>query len=62
MTSGVRIGTPAITARGMKEKEAAYIATLIADIIENRAEAVERVKKAVVELCEKFPLYANDVL
>ncbi|MCR4725777.1 MAG: serine hydroxymethyltransferase [Clostridia bacterium] len=62
VTSGVRIGTPAITARGMKEKEAVYIADLITDIILNRAEAVERVKKAVIELCEKFPLYVNDIL
>ena len=62
VTSGVRIGTPAITARGMKEKEAIYIADLITEIIENRENAVERVKKAVIELCEKFPLYANDIL
>ncbi len=62
VTSGVRIGTPAITARGMKEKDAAYIADLITDIIENREAAVERVKKAVIELCKKFPLYENDIL
>ena len=61
VTSGVRIGTPAITARGMKEEEAIYIADLITDIIKNRAEAVERVKEAVVALCKKFPLYEGDI-
>lgn len=61
VTSGVRIGTPAITARGMKEAEAIYIADLITDIIKNRAEAVERVKEAVVALCKKFPLYEGDI-
>ena len=62
VTSGVRIGTPAITARGMKEKEAVYIADLITDIVKNREAAVERVKEAVVELCRSFPLYENDIL
>ena len=62
VTSGVRIGTPAISARGMKEKEAEYIADLITDIVKNREEAVERVKAAVIKLCKDFPLYENDIL
>ena len=62
VTSGVRIGTPSVTQRGMKEEDCVYIADLITDIIKNRAEAVERVKAAVVALCEKFPIYQNDVL
>ena len=62
VTSGVRIGTPSITQRGMKEEDCVYIADLITDIIKNRAEAVERVKAAVIALCEKYPIYANDIL
>ncbi len=62
VTSGVRIGTPSITQRGMKEEDCVYIADLITDIIKNRAEAVERVKNAVIALCEKYPIYANDIL
>ena len=62
VTSGVRIGTPAITARGMKEKEAVYIADLITDIVKNREAAVDRVKEAVIALCRAFPLYENDIL
>jgi len=62
VTSGVRIGTPAITARGMKEKEAIYIADLISDIVKNREAAVDRVRAAVADLCKSFPLYENDIL
>ena len=62
VTSGVRIGTPAITARGMKEEDAVYIADLISDIVKNREAAVDRVKEAVIALCKKYPLYENDIL
>lgn len=62
VTSGVRIGTPSVTQRGMKEEDCVYIADLITDIIKHRGEAVERVKEAVVALCEKYPIYANDIL
>ena len=62
VTSGVRIGTPSVTQRGMKEEDCIYIADLITDIIKNREEAVERVKQAVIALCEKYPIYANDIL
>lgn len=62
ITSGLRIGTPAMTSRGMKEKEAELIADLITEIIQKREEAVEKVKKAVHELTVKFPLYENDIL
>ena len=62
VTSGVRIGTPSITQRGMKEEDCIYIADLITDIIKHREEAVERVKEAVVALCKKYPIYENDVL
>ena len=62
VTSGVRIGTPSVTQRGMKEKDCEYIADLITDIIKNREAAVERVKAAVIALCEKFPIYEGDIL
>ena len=62
VTSGVRIGTPSVTQRGMKEADCEYIADLITDVIKHRAEAVERVKAAVIALCEKYPIYDGDVL
>lgn len=62
VTSGVRIGTPAITARGMKEEQAIYIADLITDIVKHREEALDRVRDAVIKLCREFPLYENDIL
>jgi glycine hydroxymethyltransferase len=59
VTSGIRIGTPAVTTRGMKEKEMDLIASLIAELIEGYpSEEIERkVFKKVLELCEAFPLY-----
>ncbi|MCS6997891.1 MAG: serine hydroxymethyltransferase [Aquificaceae bacterium] len=58
-TSGIRIGTPAMTTRGMKEGEMRLIARLIARVIENLREekVIEGVGKEVVELCRQFPLY-----
>lgn len=62
ITSGLRVGTPAMTSRGMGEKEAALIADLITEIIQKREGAVEKVAKTVRELTVKFPLYQNDIL
>ena len=62
ITSGLRVGTPAMTSRGMGEKEAALIADLITEIIQKREDAVEKVAKTVCELTVKFPLYQNDIL
>ncbi len=61
VTSGIRVGTPAITTRGMKEKESHIIAGLIADIIEKKEQAFESVTKEVEKLCKAFPLYENVV-
>ena len=61
VTSGLRVGTPAMTTRGMKEEEARTIARLIVMVIREREACFEEVKAEVAELCEKFPLYANDV-
>ena len=62
ITSGVRIGTPAITSRGMKEAEATQIADLVTEVIQGREEAIADVSDKVAALCEKFPIYANDIL
>lgn len=62
ITSGLRVGTPAMTSRGMGEKEASLIADLITEIIQKREDAVEKVAKTVRELTVKFPLYQNDIL
>jgi glycine hydroxymethyltransferase len=56
--SGVRIGTPAVTTRGMKEPEMEKIGNWIADALESTDESVHaRIKTEVAALCEKFPLY-----
>ena len=59
VTSGIRIGTPAITTRGFKEEEARQLATWICDIlddIEDR-DTIARVKGEVLEICKRFPVY-----
>ena len=61
VTSGVRIGTPAVTTRGMREAEMVEIADLIAQTIQNGEAAIPAVKARVEALCANFPLYANDV-
>lgn len=59
VTSGLRIGSPAITRRGFKEEQAKQVATWICDILDNMGDesVVERVKGEVVELCKAFPVY-----
>ena len=59
ITSGIRLGTPAITARGMKEDEAVQIAEMIIKVLENvnDDEKIAEVKNEVLKLAEKFPLY-----
>ena len=59
--SGIRIGTPALTTRGMKEGEMRQIAAWIAQALLQRGEAevLAKVRKQVLELCEGFPLYAE---
>ncbi len=62
VTSGIRVGTPAVTSRGMKEDDMVVIAECIADIIDNGEAAVERCSEKVAALCEKYPIYANDII
>lgn len=59
VTSGLRIGTPALTTRGMKEREMVLIASMIDDILTHLGDdgVLARVKAAVRELCTSFPLY-----
>ncbi len=60
VTSGLRIGTPAVTTRGFKEDEVSLVASWICDILkdlENESET-NRVKSEVKNLCEKFPVYS----
>jgi len=61
ITSGIRIGTPAMTTRGMKEPEMEYIAELINKVITNPGNESElsNVKTLVKELCSRFPLYQD---
>lgn len=61
VTSGIRVGTPAMTSRGMKENEARIIARLITKIIDEGEAAFDYVKGEVAKLCKAFPLYENCV-
>src|ERR1035437_6855297 len=58
--SGIRVGTPALTTRGMKEPEMRIIAAWIAKALERRNDdaALEKIRKEVAELANRFPLYA----
>jgi glycine hydroxymethyltransferase len=59
VTSGLRIGSPAITRRGFKEQEAKQVANWICDVLDNINDqsVIEKVKSEVVTLCEAFPVY-----
>jgi len=59
--SGIRIGSPALTTRGMKEKEMQQVGRWIADALEHRSQpdALDKIRRQVLELAEAFPLYAE---
>ena len=61
VTSGIRLGTPAITARGFKEEETRQVAKFILTVLGNinDSEKIAQVKEQVLKLTEKFPLYKN---
>ncbi|MDF2178013.1 serine hydroxymethyltransferase [Aliiglaciecola sp. CAU 1673] len=60
VTSGLRIGTPAITRRGFKEAEAKQVANWICDVLDNMGDesVVDKTREAVKALCARFPVYA----
>ena len=61
ITSGLRLGTPAITTRGMKEAEMIQVAKWIGEVLSNREDEafLERMKSPVKELCRSFPFYGH---
>jgi glycine hydroxymethyltransferase len=58
ITSGIRVGTPAVTTRGMTEADMAQIAAWIARVLREGEGCVEEVGREVAELCGRYPLYA----
>jgi glycine hydroxymethyltransferase len=61
VTSGLRIGTPAVTTRGFKEAEVKILAGWIADVLEDigNEKTIERVRGQVVDICKRFPVYGS---
>ena len=61
VTSGIRIGTPAITTRGFGEAESKELATWMCDVIDNMGDeaTIQSVKEKVLEICGRFPVYGN---
>ncbi|WMJ81281.1 serine hydroxymethyltransferase [Clostridium sp. MB40-C1] len=57
VTSGIRIGTPAVTTRGFKEDDMKEIAYLINYVIENRDKDLSKAKEKVNEICSRYPIY-----
>ena len=61
LTSGIRVGTPAVTTRGMKEDDMIKIADMIADVVEGGESAIESVKARAIALCDEHPIYKDAV-
>lgn len=59
ITSGIRIGTPAVTTRGFKEEEMKKIAYFMNYSIEHREENLSQIKEQIKEICKKYPLHQN---
>ena len=59
VTSGIRLGTPALTTRGLKEEDIRQVADIIAEVIEKRDDetVIARAKEKVADICKRFPLY-----
>lgn len=63
VTSGIRIGSPAVTSRGMKQAEMELVSHWIADILDDwqNSEVIARVKEQVIALCQQFPVYEKSL-
>ena len=63
ITSGIRIGTPAVTTRGFKEAEAEQLAHWICDILSdiNNSETIAKIGSEVATICKRFPVYEQDL-
>ena len=61
ITSGLRIGTPAVTTRGFKEEECRTVARLVTRVIREKEACFEEVRAQVKALCARFPVYENDI-
>ena len=61
ITSGIRIGTPAITTRGFKEDECRELAGWMCDLIDARGEQamIDKIKTQVLEVCKRLPVYQS---
>jgi glycine hydroxymethyltransferase len=61
IASGLRIGTPASTTRGFKEREVEQVADFVADVLDagGADNVIERVRAQVLELCGRFPVYGQ---
>ena len=57
VTSGIRLGTPAVTSRGLKEAEMDQIAGFIADAVSDFEGKAETIRRGVSEICARYPLY-----
>jgi len=63
VTSGIRVGTPAVTSRGMKEEEMKLVGRFISTVLKDlkNESTIAKVRKEVSELCGRFPLYAERI-
>ncbi len=61
VTSGIRIGTPALTTRGCKEKEVREVASWVCEVLDHLQDLafVEKIRKQVIALCQQFPVYSS---
>ncbi len=57
ITSGIRVGTPAVTTRGLREEDMVEIAKLINMTVENYEDKQDEIRSRVAKICEKYPLY-----
>jgi glycine hydroxymethyltransferase len=64
ITSGLRIGSPAVTTRGFRQKECEQVANWICDILDDLSNAtlINKIKNEVIALCKRFPVYQKEVV